>query len=151
MAREIFSRNWDRMSFDEQREYRDRKLSWFVRSNLYPYSPFYSKMFDDAKVAPEDIRHVEDLRKLPFTYKADIAPTADDAYIYEKFILKPDEKSIEQLMPKLGFTRMRLDRLLKGQDYVTRELWSEYAPIHVQFTTGRTGLPTPIMYARSDV
>jgi len=151
MAREIFSRNWDRMSFDEQREYRDRKLSWFVRSNLYPYSPFYRKMFDDAKVAPEDIRHVEDLRKLPFTYKADIAPTADDAYIYEKFILKPDEKSIEQLMPKLGFTRMRLDRLLKGQDYVTRELWSEYAPIHVQFTTGRTGLPTPIMYARSDV
>ena len=151
MAREIYSRNWDRMSFEEQREYRDRKLSWFVRTNLYPYSPFYRKMFDDAKVAPEDVRHVEDLRKLPFTYKADIAPTADDAYTYEKFILKPDEKSIELQMPRLGLTRMRLDRMLKGQDYVDRELFCEYAPLHVQFTTGRTGLPTPIMYARSDV
>ena len=58
MAREIYSRNWDRMTFEEQREYRDRKLSWFVRTNLYPYSPFYRKMLDDAKVAPEDIGKV---------------------------------------------------------------------------------------------
>src|SRR5665647_699078 len=151
MAREIYSRNWDRMTFEEQREYRDRKLSWFVRSNLYPYSPFYRKVFDEAKVAPEDIRHVEDLRRLPFTYKADIAPAADDAYRYQKFVLKPDEKSVEQLSPRGSYTRMRLDRILKGQDYVNNELRCEYAPIHVQFTTGRTGQPTPIMYARSDV
>ena len=31
----------------------------------------YRKKMDAAKVKPEDIRTLEDLRKLPFTYKSD--------------------------------------------------------------------------------
>jgi phenylacetate-CoA ligase len=151
MAREIYSRNWDRMSSDEQREYRDRKLSYFIRTSLYPFSPFYRKVFDDAKVAPDDIRTVDDLRRLPFTYKVDIAPTNEDHNRYEKFVLKPDERSLEQYAPRLSYAKTRLDRVFKGRSYIEKELFSEYAPVHVQFTTGRTGLPTPIMYARSDV
>ena len=151
MAREIYSRNWDRMSFEEQREYRDRKLSWFVRSNLYPFSPFYRKAFDDARVSPDDIRRVEDLRKLPFTYKADIAPSAEDPYRYQKFVLAPEEKAMDEHMPRMRFAKMRWDRAFKGEEFVGKELWTEYSPVHLQFTTGRTGLPTPILYARSDV
>lgn len=151
MAREAYSHNWDRMSADEQREYRDRKLSWFVRTNLYPFSPFYRKVFDEAGVSPDDVRSVADLRRLPFTYKADIAPSADDPYRYQQFVLDPDEKSIERRASRGMRAKMAFDRLFKGQDYVTKELWSEYSAVHVQFTTGRTGRPTPILYARSDV
>jgi phenylacetate-CoA ligase len=151
MAREIFSRNWDRMSADEQRDYRDRKLSYFVRTQLYPYSKYYRKVFDEAGVSPTDIRRAEDLQKLPFTYKSDIAPDADDPYRYDKFILKPDEESIEEYMPKTRLFKTRYDRLFKGSDFVQREMWSEYSPVHMQFTTGRTGLPTPIMYGRADM
>ena len=152
MAREIYSRNWDRMSFDEQREYRDRKLSYFVRTQLYPYSPFYRKSSTTRKSRPSDIRRVEDLRKLPFTYKADIAPDAR----------RP--RPLRQVRARAG---REVDRGVHAADAAPqdcastgcsrarttsrRRLWREYAPVHLQFTTGRTGLPTPIMYARSDM
>jgi phenylacetate-CoA ligase len=151
MARENYSRNWDRMSFEEQREYRDRKLSYFVRTRLYPYSRFYRKVFDDSKVDPSSIRGVDDLRRLPFTYKSDIAPSAEDPYCYQRFILKPDEKTMSEYMPRMTFAKMRYDKTMKGEEFVTGKLADEYSPVHVQFTTGRTGLPTPILYARSDM
>ncbi len=151
MARETYSRNWDRMSFEEQREYRDRKLSYFVRTRLYPYSGFYRKLFDESNVAPESIRSVADLRRLPFTYKADIAPSVENPHLYEEFVLKPDGESMGEFMPRLSYWKMRSDRLFKGEDYVAGKLAGEYEPVHVQFTTGRTGLPTPILYARSDM
>lgn len=151
MSRELYSRNWDRMSFDEQGEYRDRKLSWFVRTQLYPYSPFYRKMFDDNGVKPADIRGVEDLRKLPFTYKADIAPTTKENLRPREFVLQPDEGLLEEYMPRFELARLKIDRVLRGPDYLKAYLWRKYGPVHIQFTTGRTGLPTPILYAADDV
>lgn len=151
MARENFSRNWDRMALEEQREYRDRKLSYFVRTRLYPYSRFYRKLFDENKVRPESIRGVEDLRRLPFTYKSDIAPDAGDPYLYERFVIEPDDQSMAEFMPRMSYWKMRSDRLLKGEDFVAKAVREEYSPVHVQFTTGRTGMPTPIMYARADM
>lgn len=151
MAREIFSGKWDRMSFEEQREYRDCKLSYFVRSKLYPYSPHYRKVFDDNKVKPEDIRTVEDLRKLPFTYKTDIAPDADNPDRFREFILQPDDELMQKYMPRLQLARLKIDRVLKGEKYARGAMLGQYLPVHMQFTTGRTGLPTPIMYARDDV
>jgi phenylacetate-coenzyme A ligase PaaK-like adenylate-forming protein len=151
MAREVYSRKWDRMTFDEQREYRDSKLSYFIRTQLYPYSPFYRKVFDDNDVKPEDIRSVEDLRKLPFTYKADIAPTSEDPLLYREFVLKPDEELIREYMPGMQRARFNANRVLRGRDYSRKYLWKNYSPVHIQFTTGRTGLPTPIMYAGRDM
>lgn len=151
MAREIWSRNWDRMSFEEQREYRDRKLAHFVRTQLYPYSPFYRKLFDDNKVDPARVRRVEDLRGLPFTYKADIAPGPGEPDRFRGFVLQPDDELIRTYMPRLQYARRRLDRLFKGEDFPRRQLNREFWPVHIQFTTGRTGLPTPILYARNDV
>jgi phenylacetate-CoA ligase len=151
MAREIWSRKWDRMSFEEQREYRDRKLAYFVRTQLYPYSPFYRKLFDDQKVDPADIKGVKDLRRLPFTYKADIAPDPEVPDRFRDFILQPDEELMSEYMPRLQFARRKLDRVLKGEDYLKKQLSAGFAPVHIQFTTGRTGRPTPILYATQDV
>lgn len=151
MARELYSPNWDRMSFDEQREYRDRKLSYFIRTQLYPYSSYYRGIFDTNKVKPEDIRRVEDLRKLPFTYKEDIVPGPDEPSRFRKFILQPDEQTVRERAPRAEQVRMSFDRLFKGEDFVKERLTRKYGPLHMQFTTGRTGFPTPIMYARDDL
>jgi len=151
MAREIFSHNWDKMTLEEQREYRDRKLSHFVRTQLYPYSRFYRKVFDEAKVHPDDIRSVADLKRLPFTYKTDIAPGVEEPEKYREFILEPDQESIDKYMPRAQLMRMKLDRMLKGEAHTKFSLWKKFGPIHVQFTTGRTGLPTPVYYARDDM
>jgi len=34
--------------------------------------PFYKKKFDEAGIKPEDIQSIDDLHKLPFTYKTDL-------------------------------------------------------------------------------
>ena len=36
------------------------------------HSPFYKKRFADSHIAPEDIRSLDDLRKIPFTTKQDL-------------------------------------------------------------------------------
>lgn len=39
---------------------------------VYATVPFYRQKFQEAKVAPSDIKSLEDLRRLPFTYKKDL-------------------------------------------------------------------------------
>lgn len=36
------------------------------------HSPFYKKRFADSHIVPEDIRSLDDLRKIPFTTKQDL-------------------------------------------------------------------------------
>jgi phenylacetate-coenzyme A ligase PaaK-like adenylate-forming protein len=151
MAREMWSRNWDRMTFEEQREYRDRKLAHFVRTQLYPYSPFYRRLFDANGIDPHKVRGVEDLRALPFTYKSDIAPDSESPERFRDLVLQPDEDLMRKHMPKGELARLQVARVLRGKDYVSKRLWDTYWPVHIQFTTGRTGRPTPILYARDDV
>ena len=42
----------------------------------YEHSRFYRQRFGDAGLKPEDVQHVVDLRRLPFTTKADLAEHA---------------------------------------------------------------------------
>lgn len=39
---------------------------------VYATVPFYRQRFQEAKVAPSDIKSLDDLRRLPFTYKKDL-------------------------------------------------------------------------------
>jgi phenylacetate-CoA ligase len=39
---------------------------------VYAINPFYKKKFDELGILPEDIKSVEDVRKLPFTKKQDL-------------------------------------------------------------------------------
>ncbi len=151
MVREIYSSDWDKMSFVEQREYMNRKLSYFIRTQLYPYSPFYRRLFDKNKIKPEQIKKVEDLRRIPFTYKADIAPTRENQMKYKDFVLQPDEQSMSEYLPKNQYMKHKIERFLIGEKNYKKGLHRKFAPVHMQFTTGTTGLPTPILYAADDV
>lgn len=151
MPREIWSGNWDRMSFEEQREYRDRKFSYYVRTQLYPFSPYYRRLFDEHGIDPNRVRRLEDIRSLPFTYKADIAPDQEDPERFRQFILQPDRGLMESHLPRGPLARLRLQELLKGKSPATNEFTRRFRPVHMQFTTGRTGRPTPILYGGQDV
>ena len=39
---------------------------------VYAHAPFYRRKLDEAGVRPEDIRSLEDVRRLPFTVKDDL-------------------------------------------------------------------------------
>jgi phenylacetate-CoA ligase len=64
----------ERMPVDEMEKMQESKLRNLV-SYVYKHSDFYKKRFDDAGVKPEDIRTLDDLKKLPFTYKSDLRDT----------------------------------------------------------------------------
>ncbi len=53
----------------------------------YANSPFYRRKFDEAGVRPDDVRHLEDLTRLPFTYKSDFR----DNYPFGMFAVPPDK------------------------------------------------------------
>ncbi len=53
----------------------------------YEKVPFYRKKFDDAGLKPGDITSIDDLHKLPFTYKQDLR----DNYPYGLFACSPEE------------------------------------------------------------
>ena len=48
---------------------------------VYENVPFYKKKFDEMGLKPEDVRSLDDLRRLPFTYKQDLR----DNYPYGLF------------------------------------------------------------------
>ncbi|SFM17752.1 phenylacetate--CoA ligase family protein [Methanolobus profundi] len=64
----------ERMPVDELEKLQEKKLRNLV-DYVYNHSDFYKKRFDDAGVKPEDIQTLDDLKKLPFTYKSDLRDT----------------------------------------------------------------------------
>lgn len=45
---------------------------------LYSFSPFYHRRMEESRVHPDDIRSLEDIRKLPFMYKRDLRDNYPD-------------------------------------------------------------------------
>lgn len=62
------------------------RLSRTVR-RIYENVPFYRAKFDEAGISPDDIQSVDDLAKLPFTYKQDLR----DNYPYGLFAVPTDQ------------------------------------------------------------
>lgn len=67
-------------SREQIREIQLERLQKQVR-HAYENVPFYKKQFDEAGLSPEDIKTLEDIRKIPFTVKDDLR----DHYPYGLF------------------------------------------------------------------
>ncbi|ABE51217.1 phenylacetate--CoA ligase family protein [Methanococcoides burtonii] len=64
----------ERMPVEELKNIQGGKLCNLI-IYVYEHSPFYRKQFDDAGIRPEDIKGLDDVTKLPFTYKKDLRDT----------------------------------------------------------------------------
>lgn len=143
--------NWkglNSMSREALRRLQNRKLARFMRHQL-PYSPYYRELFAREGISFSDIQTVDDLVKLPFTSKAELAPTQEDRARPRAFMLQPDEALIKKTAAKSTLLRILWGKVT-GQD-VMWNLEREYKPIHLHFTTGRTALPTPFGYSARDI
>ncbi len=85
---EIFNPEYETMSREGLRELQFKRLQMTVRW-VYENVPFHRERWTAMKLKPADVRSLEDLRKLPFTSKADFKA----AYPYGLFAL-PLEKVI---------------------------------------------------------
>jgi len=129
---------------------RNARLHRFVNEQLYPYSAFYRRLFDENKIDPHSIRTIDDLRRLPFTTKRDIAPTVDNATRHLDLVLHPDLAKLRQFAPKTKLIDLLWTKMMAGDAAAERKVLLEYGPVHVIFTTGRTSLPTQFVYAPPD-
>ena len=146
--------NWSEVqhwSPDQLRRYQNNQLAAYTREFLYPFSPFYRELFKKAGVTPEQIRTVDDLRRVPLTSKTDLIPTTEDPARFKKFILQPDPESIRKAWPlnrKLG---LLFQSLVKGKPWVKEKLRKEFYPCFMTFTTGRSAEPVPFFYSSHDL
>jgi phenylacetate-coenzyme A ligase PaaK-like adenylate-forming protein len=137
-----------KLSKQEIKALQNKKLKYFMRHQL-PYSPYYRELFKKNNLKFEEIETVDDLQKIPFTTKMDLAPTEEDRGRPRQFILQPDEHLIKKYASKKELIKILWGKITK-QD-VKKELEWQYKPIHIHFTTGRTALPTPFTYSARDL
>ncbi|MEG1107312.1 MAG: phenylacetate--CoA ligase [Oscillospiraceae bacterium] len=74
------------MPREQMRELQSERLVAMVH-RVYENVPLYRKRFDEAGVSPDDIRSIDDITKLPFTYKQDLR----DNYPFGLFAVPMDE------------------------------------------------------------
>jgi len=143
-------KDWDHLSPSEIRNRQGAALHKFLKTQVLPYSPYYKEVFKNAGLTADDIHSVDDLRKIPFTSKIDIAPSKESPGQPRKFVLQPDPKryaSSISLSKKLTLVK---NKLLTGQQ-IPDQVLDEYLPIFFIATTGRTALPTPFLYSAHDM
>ncbi|MEZ6037488.1 MAG: AMP-binding protein [Planctomycetota bacterium] len=135
----------------ELRAAQDHLLRRYVREYLYPFSPYYRALFDANGVRPEQIRTVDDLRRLPLTKKQDLLPTTDDPQRFKQFILQPDAASLKAAWPLARKLPLLWQKWTQGTAAVKRRLRDEFAPCFMTFTTGRSAEPVPFFYSAHDI
>lgn len=136
------------MSREEIKKLQNSKFKKYIQHQI-PYSPYYQEIFKKNNLNYSDFQTTDDLVKIPFSSKADLAPTEEDRAKPRQFILQPDEKLIKKYAAKGDLLKIIWGKLIK-QD-VKRKLEWEYKPVHTHFTTGRTALPTAFVYSAYDL
>ncbi|MBV8670403.1 MAG: hypothetical protein JO098_01460, partial [Candidatus Eremiobacteraeota bacterium] len=97
-------------------------LSRFINEQLYPYSVFYRRVFDEHHIDPRKIRSVDDLKRLPFTTKADIAPTPEHPARALDLVLRPDKEAIRKYAPTSVGLKLMMEGLRRGRAIVEKRL-----------------------------
>lgn len=144
-------RELQRMPRGDQRRLQDHLLQRYVREYLYPFSSFYREVFDRAGVKPEQIRTVDDLRRIPLSQKRDLLPTQDDPQRFKRFILQPDPASVKKAWPLSKKLPLLWQKWTQGTAAVRETLRSEFYPCFMTFTTGRSAEPVPFFYSPKDI
>jgi phenylacetate-CoA ligase len=67
----MFNEEFETMPREALEAIQLRRLQATV-ARVYNTVPFYRRRFDEAGIAPADIRTLADLRRLPFTCKSDL-------------------------------------------------------------------------------
>lgn len=145
---------WNKLSFlplKELREIQNRRLRDFISEQLYPFSPYYRRLFAQHKIKPQFIRTVDDLKLIPFTQKKDFLPTPENSERFRDFILQPDEILIKKYVRKKKGFKFALLKVIRGKDYLKERVEKEYRPIFLTATTGTTEQPVSFLYSDYDM
>ncbi|MBQ3073612.1 MAG: phenylacetate--CoA ligase [Ruminococcus sp.] len=117
MAECYWQKEIETASREQIREWQSERLVKTVK-HVYDNVELYRKRMDEAGVKPEDIKSVDDLKKLPFTYKQDLR----DAYPYGLFAVPMSE--VLRLHASSGTTGKQI---VVGYTKHDLEVWDDIA------------------------
>ena len=137
------------LTYSQIKGLQNQRLHSFINTHVYPFSPYYRKLFDDNKINPRDIRTKEDLKRIPFISKSDLI-NKNNPQKFKDFILQPDKDKISRYWPKSRLLMLAAQAILQGRR-IEDSLAKEYRPVFMTFTTGTTNSPVPFMYSRYDL
>ncbi len=144
MPNSLFPIPWEKMtsfSLRKQNALQNEKLQHMMR--LFPHAPYYAALFQAHALNPKKIRNTEDLLKVPFTTKEDIVATFEHPEKASAFVLNPTHAL--HTLPHVNSLRLFFSKKLK------EDLLTEFKPIHVHFTSGRSAMSVPVLYTQYDL
>ena len=116
---------WDREKPSNRHKAQEELLREYVLHHVYPYSPFYRRRFEAAKLVPKTITGVDDLAKLDPTgwNEVEAEPGA--------FVLRPTERAIARFGERRLVMAITKAKLRGKVAELNRDLIDPaYKPIH---------------------
>jgi phenylacetate-CoA ligase len=143
--------SWASWSPERIRDEQGKRLRRFIREQVVPFSPLYSRLFKENGIDPNSIKSVDDLQKIPFVSKEEIAPSRANPDLPRDLVLQPNADLIKEHWGLNRKLPLLARKIFKGQDAVLQHLACDYRPVNVFFTTGRSALPTAFTLSRYDL
>jgi len=111
----IYKPELETMPRDKLAEY---QLHLFRKQMAYVYkrNPMYKRKFDEARVRPQDIKTLEDVRKVPFTTKEELRRSQEQYPPYGDFLCIPPEEGV-RVFQTTGTTGIPVRSLLSKKDW----------------------------------
>jgi phenylacetate-CoA ligase len=145
MSTKLLTTNWQRLPEATVRALQAERLHRWLRDTVLPFSAHYRELFRQLKLTADDFRSLDDLRRLPFTSKADLLNTPDNPQKARDFLLVPDRNVLSRRPSTI------LRALLRGRKAVADGFENEFRPIFLTSTTGRSADPVPFLYTNHDL
>lgn len=145
MNTKLHTTNWQRLPEPTVRTLQAERLHRWLRDTVLPFSAHYRELFRQLKLTAADFRSLDDLRRLPFTSKADLLNTPDNPQKVRDFLLIPDRNVLSRRPSTI------LRALLRGRKAVADGFENEFRPIFLTSTTGRSADPVPFLYTNHDL
>ncbi|MEO6787489.1 MAG: AMP-binding protein [Chthoniobacteraceae bacterium] len=121
------------------------RLRRHLRDTVLPFSAHYAALFRREKIDPARIRSPDDLRRIPFTTKADFTATAGEPDPVRAFVLQPDRRMLSRRIPTI------IRAMVHGRRAVEEGFEREFRPIFLTSTTGRSAEPVPFLFTAHDI
>src|SRR4051794_36471184 len=136
---------WPSPPLSSLRKWQMERLRSYLRETVLPFSAHYRALFQKQGIGPDDLRTVDDLRRMPFTSKADFQPLAEGADPVKDFVLIPDQTVLTRRPMTIA------KALLRGKAAVKEGFEHEFRPLLLTSTTGRSAEPVPFLFTGHDV
>src|SRR5436190_1235233 len=141
----LLTTHWQSLPERKIRQLQVEKLRRYLREIVLPFSPHYRDLFREHGLTADSITHLEDLRRIPFTTKSDLLNSPEHPQRAKEFIIAPDPRALACRPNTI------LRALVRGRSRVQRELESEFRPLFLTSTTGRSSDPIPFLFTHRDL